>query len=124
MYIDYGYSRPNVFSQGLYPQQTGAACAEGTMQSEPHSQPTPTPAEQPSEMLPMPTSQMERPLDSPVTSTAVLLPTQFESTASAVQPAMATNQPQSATPVQYVAPTLEPRLLEQGYEPTGNPLRQ
>jgi hypothetical protein len=67
---------------------------------------------------------MELPLDAPLTSTAVLLPSHFESTAGAVQPAMATNQPQSATPVQYSAPSLATRLLEQGYEPTGNPLRQ
>jgi outer membrane protein TolC len=109
MFIDYGYSRPNVFSQGAFPQQTGAACVHPHQEGELQPQPSPAPAEQQPEMLPMPTSSVDPPLDTPLTSTATLLPTQFEQ--------------QPVAPVQYDAPAADARLFEQGYEPSGNPLR-
>lgn len=122
MFIDYGFSRPNVFSQGPYPQQTGAAYVqpgEGELQP----QPAPAPAGDQPEVLPMPTSSIERPLDTPLTSTATLLPAQAEQYVEGLQPMMDA-QPQEVTPVQYSTPAASVRLLEQGYEPTtGNPLR-
>ena len=124
MFIDYGYSRPNVFSQGTYPQQTGDMMMQSHAEGEIQLQPSPTPAEDQPEMLPMPTSSMERPLDTPLTSTANLLPSSGDQNGNIVQPVITTEPPQPATPVQYAAPAAGARLFEQGYEPTGNPLRQ
>jgi outer membrane protein TolC len=124
LFIDYGYSRPNVFSQGPFPQQTGAACNEMYTEGEVVPHPTPAPVQGDPEQLPMPnegdpsspatpatptTSNVDPFLDAPVTSTAVLLPTQCE--------------PQPAAPLQYTSPVAGSRLFETGYEPTGNPLR-
>lgn len=120
MFIDYGYSRPNVFSQGAFPQRTGAACVpiEGTTIE--HA--TPTPAETQPEILPMPTSSLEQPAGHDAGSTANFIP--VSSASGDIQPAMAIQEPQLANPVQFTSPAGQVRFLEQGYEPTGNPLRQ
>lgn len=148
-FIDYGFSRPNVFSQGNYPQQSGAHCAPTEGANVEHG--TPTPAETQPEMLPMPTSSIDRPLGSSFLSDAAYPqtagqpggPTQqseptvgtggvstanliyAQPTSNEIQPATVIQEPRHPTPVQHAAPSAgNVRLLEQGYEPTGNPLRQ
>jgi hypothetical protein len=55
MYLDYGFTRPNVISQGPYQQLTGEGC-QNDCESEgmPQFGPAPEPSNGPTEMLPPP----------------------------------------------------------------------
>lgn len=121
MFIDYGYSRPNVFSQGAYPQRIGAAC-DTPMEGQGYEHVTPTPAETQPELLPMPTSSLQ-PRDNGLASTATLVVPSDGQSGNAVQPASAIqmSSPEVA-PAKFI-PYATEKKLEQGYEPSVNPLR-
>ncbi len=58
MYLDYGFTRPNVISQGPYQQLTGEGCENGgAIEGVETMGPAPEPMDAPTEMLPTPASQ-------------------------------------------------------------------
>ena len=60
MYIDYGYTRPNVISQGPYQQLTGEGCeTEGSIEGM-EMGPAPEPPNGPTELLPPPSPPVSR----------------------------------------------------------------
>jgi outer membrane protein TolC len=54
MYLDYGFTRPNVISQGPYQQLTGEGCQNEGMPEGAEMGPAPQPQEGPTELLPPP----------------------------------------------------------------------
>jgi outer membrane protein TolC len=58
MYLDYGFTRPNVISQGPYQQLTGEGCENGgSIDGAETMGPAPEPMDTPTEMLPTPAPQ-------------------------------------------------------------------
>jgi hypothetical protein len=69
MYLDYGFTRPNVISQGPYQQLTGEGCENGgSIDGIETMGPAPEPMDAPTEMLPTPAVQSPSASNQPLTT--------------------------------------------------------